>query len=325
MYPLKFAPVLKQTLWGGDKIIPFKHLDSDLTGVGESWEISDVEGDKSVVINGPDKGVDLTGIVRRYRGKLVGEANYLHFGDKFPLLIKFIDARQDLSIQVHPNDRLAKKRHDSFGKTEMWYVIGAGEGAKLRSGFSEQITTEEYKERVYNDTITDVLQEYEIKAGDVFFLPAGRIHSIGAGAFIAEIQQTSDITYRIYDFNRKDANGKRRELHTELACEAIDYEAPEDHRTPYEAVKDKRVELVACPYFTTSLYDMTEKICCDYSELDSFVILICVEGSCKLTDNGKNEITLQAGETVLLPATTRDVTIIPDGAVKFLETYVLTI
>jgi mannose-6-phosphate isomerase len=204
----------------------------------------------------------------------------------------------------------------------MWYVIGAGEGAKLRSGFSEQITPKEYKERVHNNTITDVLQEYEIKAGDVFFLPAGRVHSIGAGAFIAEIQQTSDITYRIYDFNRKDANGKTRELHTELAREAIDYEVSDDYRTRYDAVKDEPVELVACPYFTTSLYDMTEEICCDYSELDSFVILICVEGSCKLIDDGQNEITLQAGETVLLPAAIQYVTIIPDGAVKFLETYV---
>jgi mannose-6-phosphate isomerase len=322
MYPLKFAPILKQTLWGGNKIVPFKHLDSDLTEVGESWEISGVDGDESVVINGPDKGTDLTGMVRRYREELVGEANYRRFGHKFPLLIKFIDARQDLSIQVHPNDQLAKKRHNSFGKTEMWYVVDTGEGAKLRSGFSEQITPKEYKERVHNNTITEVMQEYAIKAGDVFFLPAGRVHSIGAGAFIAEIQQTSDITYRIYDFNRKDANGKTRELHTELACEAIDYEVLDDYRTRYEAVKDEPVELVTCPYFTTSLYDMTEEICCDYSELDSFVILICVEGSCKLIDNEKNETTLQTGETVLLPATTQDVTIIPDGAVKLLETYV---
>lgn len=322
MYPLKFVPILKQTLWGGDKIVPFKHLNSVVTGVGESWEISDVKGDESVVDHGPDKGSTLTEMVRKYREELVGEANYRRFGDKFPLLIKFIDAKQDLSIQVHPNDQLAKQRHNSFGKTEMWYVIGADEGAKLRSGFSEPVTPKEYKERVYNNTITDVLQEYAIKAGDVFFLPAGRVHSIGAGAFIAEIQQTSDITYRIYDFNRKDANGETRELHTELAREAIDYDVSDDYRTEYEAIKDEPVELVACPYFTTSLYDMTEAIDCDYSELDSFVILICVEGSCKLIDDEKNEITLRAGETLLLPATTQNITVVPDGAVKFLETYV---
>lgn len=322
MYPLKFTSILKQTLWGGDKIVPFKNLDSDLTGVGESWEISDVDGDESIVANGPDRGSTLTGMMRMYREELVGEANYHRFGDKFPLLIKFIDARQDLSIQVHPNDQLAKKRHNSFGKTEMWYVVDADKGAKLRSGFSQEITLKEYKERVHNNTITEVLQEYEIKAGDVFFLPAGRIHSIGAGAFIAEIQQTSDITYRIYDFNRKDADGKTRELHTDLAREAIDYEVLDDYRTNYEAIKDEPVELVACPYFTTSLYDMTEEISCDYSELDSFVIFICVEGSCTITDDQKYEINLRAGETVLLPATTQSVCIQPEGHVKPLEVYV---
>ena len=181
MYPLKFEPILKQTLWGGDKIIPFKHLNSDLKGVGESWEISGVEDNESVVANGPDKGLTLADMVRRYREELVGEANYARFGNKFPLLIKFIDAKQDLSIQVHPADDLAKKRHNSMGKTEMWYVVDADKGAKLRSGFSEQITPKEYKERVLNNTITDVLQEYEIHPGDVFFLPAGRVHSIGAG------------------------------------------------------------------------------------------------------------------------------------------------
>ncbi|NDV58328.1 type I phosphomannose isomerase catalytic subunit [Bacteroides sp. 519] len=322
MYPLKFEPILKQTLWGGEKIVPFKHLESELTGVGESWEISDVDGDESVVANGVDKGLTLTEVVRRYREELVGEENYRRFGNKFPLLIKFIDAKQDLSIQVHPDDTLAKKRHNSFGKTEMWYVIDADKGAKLRSGFSEQISPKEYKERIHNNTITDVLQEYEIHPGDVFFLPAGRVHSIGAGAFIAEIQQTSNVTYRIYDFNRKDAQGKTRELHTELAKEAINYEVLDDYRTSYEPVENEPVELVACPYFTTSIYDMTEEITCDYSELDSFVIFICIEGSCKLIDDQKNEVSLQAGETVLIPATTQELTIEPVGTVKLLETYV---
>lgn len=322
MYPLKFEPILKQTLWGGEKIVPFKNLNSELTGVGESWEISDVEGDESIVANGPEKGLTLTDMVRRYREELVGEENYRRFGNKFPLLIKFIDAKQDLSIQVHPDDALAKKRHNSFGKTEMWYVIDADKGAKLRSGFSEQITPKEYKERVHNDTITDVLQEYEIHPGDVFFLPAGRIHSIGAGAFIAEIQQTSDITYRIYDFNRKDAQGKTRQLHTEQAKDAINYEVLDDYRTKYEPVQNEPVELVACPYFTTSIYDMTEEITCDYSELDSFVIFICIEGSCKVVDDQKQEIDLKAGETILIPASIQELTIVPDGSVKLIETYV---
>ncbi|KAA6320779.1 Mannose-6-phosphate isomerase ManA, partial [termite gut metagenome] len=319
---LKFEPILKQVLWGGDKIIPFKQLNDTLDRVGESWELSGVENNESIVANGFYKGFTLTEIVRKYGGELMGEANYARFGNRFPLLIKFIDAKQDLSIQVHPSDELAKKRHNSMGKTEMWYVVDADKGAKLRSGFSEQITPKEYKERIQNDTITEVLQEYEIHKGDVFFLPAGRIHSIGAGAFIAEIQQTSDITYRIYDFNRKDANGKVRELHTDLAREAIDYEILTDYRTHYDALKNEPVELAACPYFTTSIYDMTEEISCDYSELDSFVIFICIEGACKLTDNEKNVITLHAGETVLLPATTQTITVTPDDTVKLLETYI---
>ncbi|MEG1686063.1 MAG: type I phosphomannose isomerase catalytic subunit, partial [Bacteroides sp.] len=270
MYPLKFEPILKQTLWGGEKIVPFKKLSTDLHNVGESWEISGVTDNESVVANGEYKGYTLPKLVKTFREELVGEANYARFGETFPLLIKFIDAQQDLSIQVHPNDSLAKKRHNSMGKTEMWYVVDAAKDAKLRSGFSKEITPKEYKDRIYNSTITDVLQEYEIHQGDVFFLPAGRIHSIGAGAFIAEIQQTSNITYRIFDFNRTDANGNPRELHTELAKEAIDYELLDDYQTHYEVVKDEPVELVACPYFTTSLYDITENITCDYSELDSF-------------------------------------------------------
>lgn len=322
MYPLKFEPILKQTLWGGDKIISFKQLNDTRTEVGESWEISAVEGSESIVAEGPDKGMTLTEVLSKYREELLGEANYARFGVKFPLLVKFIDARQDLSIQVHPSDELAKKRHNSMGKTEMWYVIGADKGAKLRSGFSEQITPKEYKDRVYNNTITEVLQEYDIQPGDVFFLPAGRVHSIGAGAFIAEIQQTSDVTYRIYDFDRKDEKGNARELHTDLAREAINFEVLDDYRTQYDVVENEPIELVACPYFTTSLYDMTEEITCDYSELDSFVIFVCVEGSCTLYDNEKNEVSFKAGETVLMPASTQEVTIVPNGKVKLLETYV---
>lgn len=323
MYPLKFEPILKQTLWGGDKIIPFKHLNENLPNVGESWEISAVEGSESVVANGADKGLTLPEMVRKYKEELVGEANYMRFGNKFPLLIKFIDAKLDLSIQVHPNDELARKRHNSFGKNEMWYVIAADKGAKLISGFGEQITPKEYKERVYNGTFAEVLQTCEIKPGDVFYVPAGRVHGIGAGSFIAEIQQTSDVTYRIFDYNRKDQNGKARELHTNQAMDAINFaDVQDDFRTEYELTENEPIEVVASPYFTTSVYDMTEEITCDYSELDSFVIFICTEGSCKITDDSKNELTLCAGETILLPASTQEVTITPDGRVKLLETYV---
>ena len=323
MYPLKFEPILKQTLWGGDKIIPFKHLNETLPNVGESWEVSAVEGSESVVANGADKGYTLPEMVRKYKEELVGEANYARFGNKFPLLIKFIDAKLDLSIQVHPGDELAKKRHNSFGKNEMWYVIAADKGAKLISGFAEEITPKEYKDRVHNGTFAEVLQTCAIEPGDVFYVPAGRVHGIGAGAFVAEIQQTSDITYRIFDYNRKDKDGKSRELHTSQALDAINYEVLDDYRTKYEPLKDEPVELVACPYFTTSVYDMSEQISCDYSELDSFVIFICIEGSCLMTDNEGNEVRLGAGETVLLPATTQELTIVPqEGNVKLLETYV---
>ena len=323
MYPLKFRPILKSLVWGGEKIAPFKHIETTQHNIGESWELSGVRGNESVVANGEYAGRTISELVAQFKDRLIGKRNYARTGNEFPLLIKFIDAKQDLSIQVHPTDELAKKRHNSMGKTEMWYVVDADKGAKLRSGFSEQITPKEYKERVLNNTITDVLQEYEIHPGDVFFLPAGRVHSIGAGSFIAEIQQTSDITYRIYDFNRKDANGKTRELHTDLAREAINYEVLDDYRTKYEPLKDEPVELVACTYFTTSLYDMTEEISCDYSELDSFVIFICMEGSCTMRDNEGNELTVSAGESILLPATTQDVTITPEGgSVKLLETYV---
>ena len=324
MYPLKFEPILKQTLWGGDKIIPFKHLNETLPNVGESWEVSAVEGSESVVANGADKGYTLPEMVRKYKEELVGEANYARFGNKFPLLIKFIDAKLDLSIQVHPGDELAKKRHNSFGKNEMGYVIAADKGAKLISGFAEQITPKEYKDRVHNGTFAEVLQTCAIEPGDVFYVPAGRVHGIGAGAFVAEIQQTSDITYRIFDYNRKDKDGKSRELHTSQAMDAINFsDVQDDFRTEYERVQNEPVEMVASPYFTTSVYDMTEEITCDYSELDSFVIFICVEGSCRLTDDNQNEITLRAGETVLLPAAVQEVTIVPEGQrVKLLETYV---
>ena len=324
MYPLKFEPILKQTLWGGDKIIPFKHLNETLPNVGESWEVSAVEGSESVVANGADKGYTLPEMVRKYKEELVGEANYARFGNKFPLLIKFIDAKLDLSIQVHPGDELAKKRHNSFGKNEMWYVIAADKGAKLISGFAEEITPKEYKDRVHNGTFAEVLQTCAIEPGDVFYVPAGRVHGIGAGAFVAEIQQTSDITYRIFDYNRKDKDGKSRELHTSQAMDAINFsDVQDDFRTEYERIQNEPVEMVASPYFTTSVYDMTEEITCDYSELDSFVIFICVEGYCLLTDDNQNEITLRAGETVLLPAAVQEVTIVPEGQrVKLLETYV---
>lgn len=314
-----FEPLLKQTLWGGDKIIPFKHLNDSLDHVGESWEISGVNGNETIVANGPQKGKSLNQLVREQKGLLVGQENYERFGDEFPLLIKFIDAQKDLSIQVHPNDEVAHRQGKPRGKTEMWYVLPSVPGAFLYNGLKQQITPEQYKAMVENDIITDALARYEVHEGDVFFIPAGRIHAIGAGSFVAEIQQTSDVTYRIYDFKRKDKNGNYRELHTKEAAESIDYNVLPDYRTAYEPKQNEGVQVVSCPYFTTAVYDLTEPMTLDYSELDSFVILIAVKGEGKLICEGE-EMTFRMGDTVLLPATTKEVKV--EGTVKFLETYV---
>ena len=319
---LKFEPIFKSPIWGGNKIIPYKGVESDLNTVGESWEISGVKGDESIIANGEHKGKSLAWLVGEMKSDLVGKSNYERFGDEFPLLIKFIDAQQDLSIQVHPNDELSKKRHDKCGKTEMWYIIDADKGAKLRAGFAEKITPEQYEEHIKNDTITNVLKEYDIAAGDLFFLPAGRIHSIGAGSLIAEIQQTSDVTYRIYDFNRKDDNGNGRELHTELSKKAIDYETLPDYRTNYVSMKDREVELISCKYFTTSLYDLDNDMQCDYRKLDSFVIMICVEGEGLVVTNDNQSVSIRQGETILLPATTTGATIKPNIGIKMLISYI---
>jgi len=234
----RFRPILKSLLWGGEKIAPYKEIAADLTCIGESWELSGVEGNVSVVAEGPDAGLTLAQLIARDGARLLGKKNSERFGDEFPLLVKFIDARQDLSIQVHPDDKLAWERHRSKGKTEMWYVVAADEGAHLRSGFAKEVTPAQYEASVADGTITGLLADYAVRPGDVFFLPAGRVHSIGAGSFIAEIQQTSDITYRIYDFNRRDAQGNKRELHTEQAKDAIDYTVLPDYRTRYEAAQN---------------------------------------------------------------------------------------
>lgn len=315
----KFEPLLKQTLWGGDKIIPFKHLKTRLENVGESWEISGVRDNETIVANGKEKGKSLNELVREQKGDLVGKENYERFGDEFPLLIKFIDARQDLSIQVHPNDEIAHRQGKTRGKTEMWYALAPTPGAQLYNGLKQKITPEQYKEMVENDTITDALARYEVHEGDVFFIPAGRIHAIGAGCFVAEIQQTSDVTYRIYDFKRKDKDGHYRELHTKEAAESIDYTVLPNYRAGYEPKLNEGVQLVECPYFTTAVYDLTEPMTLDYSELDSFVILIGVKGEGRIVANGE-ELEFKMGDTILLPATTEEVKVA--GTVKFLETYV---
>ena len=298
----KFKPLLKQALWGEER-----------------WEISGVPGNETVVAEGPMAGHTLNELVNRQKAMLVGQENYERFGDEFPLLIKFIDAHRDLSIQVHPNDEVAHRHGKPCGKTEMWFVLQSEPGAQLYNGLKQQLTPEQYMQMVENDTITDALARYEVKENDVFFIPAGRIHSIGAGCFVAEIQQTSDVTYRIYDFKRRDKDGNFRQLHTKEAAESIDYTVLPDYRTEYTLEKNVPQQVVQCPHFTTAVYDLTEPMLLDYSELDSFIIIICVKGEGTMTADGETT-DLKAGDTILLPATTNEVKV--EGTVKFLETYV---
>lgn len=275
----KFKPILKTLVWGT-----------------ENWVLSGVHGNESVVAEGPEAGRTLNDI----------------YGGEFPLLIKFIDAHDDLSIQVHPDDELAKARHGCNGKTEMWYVIGSDNG-HLLSGFSKEITKEEYKAKVDDGTITDALSRYEIAEGDVFFLPAGRIHAIGGGSHIAEIQQTSDITYRIYDYKRLGLDGKPRELHTELAVDAIDWSVRQDYRTHYEHKQNAGIEIVKCPYFTTDLYDLTEEVKVSLSENSPFLVVICLEG-----EGSVNGTEIKAGEAALIMKDEAEAIFSPSGTMKLL-------
>ena len=322
LYPLKFEPILKEIIWGGDEICRFKNLYPQRNGIGESWEISHVKNNVSVVANGELKGKSLEELIEIYGEKLVGEKVLKRFGTTFPLLIKFIDAHAPLSVQVHPNDLLAKQRHNSFGKTEMWYVISATPGASLYSGFAQPITPEEYVRSLEDDTFINYLQRHEVKSGDVFFLPAGRVHAIGAGCFIAEIQQTSDITYRIYDYNRKDANGNPRELHTELAKDAIDYKVYPNYKSDYIPGRQPVQTLVSCPYFTTNLIEGKKGDVIQTTHSDSFSIYIGLEGNAQLTDANGHSIELRQGETVLFSAESQLNTLSFKEKGKLLEVYI---
>lgn len=320
MQPFRFIPFLKSTLWGGNRIIAFKNLETQQEHVGESWEISGVEGCETIVADGPYQGMSLNQLVATLKEKLVGKDNYERFGDEFPLLIKFIDAHQDLSIQVHPDDETAHRMGKPRGKTEMWYVMDSDPGAHLFCGLKQHITREDYEKMVADDTICDALAKYEAGDGDVFYLPAGRIHAIGTGCFLAEIQETSDVTYRIYDYRRRDKDGNYRQLHTREAAECIDYHVEPDYRTHYTPRRNEGVQLISCPYFTTAVYDLDEPMTLDYSELDSFVVLIALSGEGTVVDDEGNSTPFAAGQTLLLPATTTEIKI--TGTLKFLETYV---
>ncbi len=318
---LKFEPILKDKIWGGEKLMTLLDKKSSRSDVGESWEISDVEGDTSIVSNGALKGKDLKQLIHEFKGNLVGDNIYNHFGEKFPLLIKFIDAKEALSIQLHPHDDLAKKRHNSFGKTEMWYVMQADEKANLIVGFQKDVTKEEYIQHLENKSLTDILNIDEVKFGDVYFIPTGRVHAIGAGVLLAEIQQTSDITYRVYDWDRQDSEGNFRDLHTEEAIDAIDYKAKSSYQTAYTKTQNEPAEIVSCPYFTTNILPIDGKISIDHSNKDSFVIYMCVQGNTTFTYQDQQEA-LKIGETLLVPASIKEFKITSEESSELLEVYI---
>ncbi|EHQ28389.1 type I phosphomannose isomerase catalytic subunit [Mucilaginibacter paludis] len=322
LYPLKFKTIYKDKIWGGNKIKTYLGKDfSPLPNCGETWEISGVKSDVSVVESGSLAGQSLADILEEYKDELVGKKVYDRFGNIFPLLVKFIDANDWLSIQVHPDDTLAKERHNSFGKTEMWYIIEADPGSTLITGFNQQVDEKIYLDKLNSGHLTDILNKEEANAGDVFFLPAGRVHTIGKGLLLAEVQQTSDITYRIYDFDRVDDKGNKRELHTEEALAAIDYKQYPDYKTQYTPQINEDVALVSCPYFTTNVMEFTEGTTKDYSDLDSFVIYICVAGAYSLVyQNETYEVKM--GECILLPNTVNQVEIKTESGFKILESYI---
>ncbi|SDW40339.1 mannose-6-phosphate isomerase, type 1 [Lutibacter oricola] len=318
-YPIKFNPILKERIWGGEKLITTFKKKSEKANIGESWEISDVEGDVSIVSNGALKGKSLRDLIKEFKGEFIGEKVYKQFGNEFPILIKFIDAKTPLSIQVHPDNELAKERHNSFGKNEMWYIMDADKDANLIVGFNKEVSQQEYVKALDEGKVLEILNSEEIKTGDTFYIPTGRVHAIGAGTVLAEIQQTSDITYRIYDYERVDADGNQRELHTEMALDAIDYKLYDNYKTAYKVRENQSVELVHSPYFKTDIIELKGELEKDYSKLDSFVIYMCVEGALEVDCNGE-KILMEKGETILLPAAINSVNLNSDLA-TILEVY----
>ncbi|TAH27471.1 MAG: mannose-6-phosphate isomerase [Cytophagales bacterium] len=323
LYPLKFKTIFKDKIWGGNKIKTYLGKDyAPLPNCGETWEISGVKGNLSVVSSGTLSGKSLPQLIEEYKSQLLGEKVYSQFGSEFPLLIKYIDANDDLSIQVHPDDELAKKRHNSFGKTEMWYIMQADEGAQLNTGFNQPINEAIYLEHLNKNTLNEILNFETVNSGDVFFLPAGRVHYIGKGICLAEIQQTSDITYRIYDFDRKDDQGNKRELHTQEALAAIDYQYYDDYKTQYTPSPNKSAPLVSCPYFTTNLLEIDQTINKDYASIDSFVIFIAIEGKTTIEYENGTPITFSKGDCILLPANLYNIQLTPESNSKILEVYI---
>ncbi|WP_299108587.1 type I phosphomannose isomerase catalytic subunit [uncultured Tenacibaculum sp.] len=318
---LRFEPILKEKIWGGQKLIQLFGKSSSKENIGESWEISDVNGDETVVSKGSLKGKSLKDLTKLYTTDFLGNKVYQKFGNQFPLLIKFIDAKEKLSIQLHPDDELAKKRHDSFGKTEMWYIMQADKDSKIMVGFKEDSNEKEYLQHVKNKTLLDLLNIDNVLSGDVYFIPTGRIHAVGAGVVLAEIQQTSDNTYRVYDWDRQDIDGNYRELHTELTKEAIDYKALKDYKTLYKVKEGGTSEMVSCPHFTTNLISFEGKLDVNHKDKDSFVIYMCVNGEVDFNYKNQTE-NVKVGETIMLPACVKEVSLSSTLNSKLLEVYI---
>ncbi|MCF6349414.1 MAG: class I mannose-6-phosphate isomerase [Flavobacteriaceae bacterium] len=319
--PIKFKPIIKEKIWGGIKLKTLLGKKSGSDKIGESWEISSVDTAISVAITTKDSGKTLTELIQKYKGKLVGEKVYNKFGNKFPLLIKYIDAKENLSIQLHPNDELAQKRHQCFGKTEMWYVMQADKNAELIVGFKQKTSKKEYVKSLKNNKIKELLNVDKVNTGDVYFIKTGTIHAIGAGVMLAEIQQTSDITYRIYDWDRKDTEGNLRKLHTEDALDAIDFEVKETYLTTYTKTKNKAKLMVKCPYFTTNILQVESSVKVNHSKKDSFIIYMCVQGNVIFAHENKT-VQLNYGESLLIPNSLNEFEILSNKKSELLEIYI---
>ncbi len=322
LYPLKFDNVLKEKVWGGSALVTrYNKKPSTSTSIGESWEISAIAENQSVISNGFLAGNNIEELIEVYMGDITGDSIYEKFGNEFPLLIKFIEAREDLSIQVHPGNKLARERHNAYGKTEMWYILESEKGSKIYTGFNDGVTREMYQETLSKGNLADLLNVESVVAGDIFFTPAGRVHAIGAGTVLVEIQQTSDITYRIFDWNRKTSGKEKRELHIDLALDAIDFTATGKNKIRKDPVLNKTENLVSCEFFNTNIIRFDSPVKKEYFLIDSFVVYICIEGEFQILWDDAREI-VKKGETVLLPAMIKEVLLKPVGEAQLLEIFI---
>ena len=324
LYPFLFEPNLHPVVWGGHRLRPYKGLEASDEPIGESWEVSAVASSTSVISNGECAGQLLTDVIRQSPARILGAKVARRYGGQLPLLAKFIDAERDLSIQVHPNDEMARREHGKLGKSEMWYIIDAKPGSFLYAGFKQSVTPEEYKKRVADGTIVDVLAKHTVKAGDVFYLPAGRVHAICGGILLSEVQQSSDVTYRIFDYNRPGMDGKPRELHTELAAQALDFQVKDEYRTQYSSQTGRANRVIDSPFFSVRVTEMTGSFHRNLLKYDSFIISMCIAGDCLLRMRGTGEeVLLKAGYSTLIPASVADYDVVPlMGKTRILDAYI---